>query len=89
MSRSRRRPYTAITGIVSAKNDKRMAHHGVRGKQNRALRTCFDFENLLLPHPFECPWNNNWCWDRDGKQYYVSAKGVRYSRLPYAKLLRK
>ncbi len=71
MSRSYRRPYAAITGTASAKDDKRLAHHGVRRKQNLALKIGADYENLLLPHPLECPWNNNYCWDRDGGQCYL------------------
>ncbi len=70
MSRSFRRPYAAITGTASAKSDKQLAHRGVRRKQNLTIKTCLDFENLLLPHPLECPWNNTWCWRRDGAQSY-------------------
>ena len=60
MSRSYRRPYAAITGLASAKNDKRIAHRGVRRKQNLALKTSIDCENLLLPHRLECAWNNTY-----------------------------
>jgi len=62
MSRSFRRPYAAITGTASAKSDKQLAHRGVRRKQNLTIKTCLDFENLLLPHVLECPWNNTWSW---------------------------
>ena len=71
MSRSYRRPFAAITGLASAKDDKRMAHRGVRRKQNLALKTCADFESFLLPHVLECHWNNNYCWGRDGGQCYL------------------
>jgi len=50
MSRSYRRAYAAITGTASAKDDKRLAHRGVRRKQDWALKICVDFENLSLPH---------------------------------------
>ena len=30
-----------------------MAHRGVRRKQNLALKTSIDYENLLLPHRLE------------------------------------
>ena len=60
MSRSYRRPYAPITGLASAKNDKRIAHRGVRRKQNLALKTFIDYENLLLPHCLECAWNNTY-----------------------------
>ena len=58
MSRSYRRPFAAITGLASAKNDKQLAHRGVRRKQNLALKVCADYESLLLPHPLECHWND-------------------------------
>ena len=60
MSRSYRRPYAAISGFASAKNDKRMAHRGVRRKQNLALKTSVDYESLLPPHRFECASNNTY-----------------------------
>jgi hypothetical protein len=62
MSRSYRRPFAAITGLASAKSDKQMAHRGVRRKQNHALKTCADYENLLPPHRLECHWNDTYCW---------------------------
>lgn len=70
MSRSYRRPFAAITGNASAKDDKRMAHKGVRRKQNLALKASPDHDNLLLPHRFECSWNETWNWGRDGAQSY-------------------
>jgi hypothetical protein len=92
MSRSIRRPFAAITGTASAKEDKRMAHRGVRRKQDLALRTCADYESLLIPHELECAWNNNYCWGRDGAQGYRGS--MRFSidersRSYYQKLLRK
>ena len=92
MSRSYRRPFAAITGTASAKKDKQLAHRGVRHKQNLALKTCSDIENLLLPHRLECPWNNTYCWDRDGAQCYISPRyesGDERGRQYYLKLLRK
>jgi len=70
MSRSTRRPYAAITGTASAKDDKRMAHRGVRRKQDLALKICADYEDFLVPHRFECAWNNTWSWARDGAHFY-------------------
>ena len=70
MSRSTRRPFAAITGTASAKDDKRMAHRGVRRKQNLALKICADYEDFVVPHRLECAWNNNYCWGRDGAQSY-------------------
>ena len=92
MSRSYRRPYAAITGLASAKSDKQSAHRGVRRKQNNALKICADYENLLLPHRLECPWNNTYIRGRDGAQIYhclpadpSDHHGQRY----YQKLQRK
>jgi hypothetical protein len=92
MSRSFRRPYAAITGTASAKSDKQLAHRGVRRKQNLSIKTCLNFEELLLPHPLECPWNNTWCWGRDGAQRYLGSMrdAKRDSSLEYyLKMLRK
>jgi hypothetical protein len=92
MSRSYRRLFAAIAGTASAKDDKRMAHRGVRRKQNRALKACADYEELILPLPPECTWNNTYCWGRDGAQGYFgsmrhSSDGLSWSY--YRKLLRK
>jgi hypothetical protein len=92
MSRSYRRPFAAITGLASAKSDKQMAHRGVRRKQNHALKTCADYENLLPPHRLECHWNDTWCWGRDGAQCYLGS--MRYaqdahSQKYYRRMLRK
>ena len=75
MSRSYRRPFAAVNGVVSAKKDKQLAHRGARRKQNLAVKTCQDFGELLLPHELECAWNNNYCWERDGSQRYM---GLRF-----------
>ncbi len=92
MSRSSRRPFSAITGTASAKDDKRMAHRGVRRKQNLALKTCADFETLLIPDELACAWNNNYCWGRDGAQSYrgdLRASQEDGDQKYYRKLLRK
>jgi hypothetical protein len=92
MSRSFRRPYAAITGTASAKSDKQLAHRGVRRKQNLALKTCADIENLLLPYRLECPWNNTYNWGRDGAPCYLGSMRDRedeYGGQYYRKLLRK
>jgi hypothetical protein len=92
MSCSTRRPFAAITGTASAKDDKRMAHRGVRRKQDLALKSCADFEDFLVPHRLECAWNNNDCWGRDGAQGYCGSmqhSPYEWSRTYYQKLLRK
>ena len=92
MSRSIRRPFAAISGTASAKEDKRMAHRGVRRKQDLALKICPDYEEFLAPHRLECAWNNNWSWDRDGAQFYyghMCRSEDAWDRKYYRKLLRK
>ena len=92
MSRSYRRPYSAITGLSSAKWDKQMAHRGVRRKQNLALKTCTDYEDFFTPHRLECHWNDTYNWGRDGAQTYLgSMRNAHddYSRKRYLKRLRK
>jgi hypothetical protein len=68
MSRSYRKPYCAVTGCDSAKQDKRWAARGVRRTQNQWLRMLEDCDSALAPHRLECAWNNVWSWGRDGKQ---------------------
>ena len=69
MGKSYRRPYAAITGVSSAKDDKQRAARGMRRKQNQWLKTISDFEDALIPHRRECSWNQVWCWKRDGKKH--------------------
>ena len=92
MSRSYRRAFVTITGVASAKYDKRLANRGVRRKHNLALQKNIDQENLQLAHRSECSWNNVWWWARDGKQRDCSR--LRFSsderdQQYYRKLLRK
>jgi len=68
MSRSYRKPYCAVTGTNSAKEDKQRAARGVRRKQDQWLRTLDDPDAALAPHRLECGWNDVWSWGRDGKQ---------------------
>ena len=92
MSRSTRRPFIAVTGTASAKADKQLAHRGERRNQNRSLKVCIDFENLLLPHRLECAWNDTWVWGRDGSQSYhgdLQNSPEEDDRLWYRKLIRK
>jgi len=70
MSRSYRKPYAAATGTCSAKDDKRQANRGVRSRQNQWLRNLEEFDDSLIPHRFECSFNEVWCWGRDGHQWY-------------------
>src|SRR5271157_829691 len=70
MSRSYRKPYASVTGNRSAKDDKRLAHRGVRRAHKRIVQMMLrDPElNLPLPHFRECSCNNVYDWSRDGKQ---------------------
>ena len=71
MSRSYRKPYTAITGVRSAHHDKKTAARGMRRKQNAWLRTLEDFDRALVPHRLECAFNNTWSWSRDGRRSLI------------------
>jgi hypothetical protein len=68
VSRSYRRPYAAFTSAESAHEDKKMAARGLRRRMNQWLHTLDDPETALTPHRFECPHNNTYAWDRDGRQ---------------------
>ena len=72
MSRSYRKPYSAITGRGSAKEDKRIARQAVRRMENQRIRNCKDledYENLVMPDRLDCAYNETYSWGRDGKQY--------------------
>ena len=81
MSRSYRSPFAAVTGARSAADDKRLAARGVRRKQNQWLRKTVDFDEAMVPHRLECPWNEVYCWGRDGNQ---RSSGPGRSRLVQA-----
>ncbi|HEY4380920.1 MAG TPA: hypothetical protein VGN01_11280 [Acidobacteriaceae bacterium] len=85
MSRSVRKPYCAVTGTISAKKAKRRAARSVRRAHKQWLHTLEDPESALAPHRLECPGNNVWCWDRDGKQRFHARSPEAW----YRKLLRK
>ena len=73
MSRSfKHQPFMAICG-GSAKQDKRFANCGVRRAHKNALHGLMraqDYEDFLLPHKYECAYNETYGWCRDGKQMY-------------------
>src|SRR5580698_8210731 len=69
VSRSYRKPYTAITGVSSAHHDKKTAVRGMRRRQNAWLRNLDDFDHALIPHRLECAHNDVWSWSHDGRQY--------------------
>ena len=71
MSRSYRKPYTAITGTQSAHADKKMAARGLRRRQNQWLYNLNDLEGDLISHRLESAWNNTYAGGRDGRQRLV------------------
>jgi len=70
MGKSYRKPYSAITGTKSAKQDKLVARRCWRRAQEQAIRDCRDWEDLVIPKRFEASFNDVWSWGRDGKQTY-------------------
>jgi len=74
MSKSYRKPYSAVTGRNSAHDDKTVAARMVRRAQNHALRTAVmnsvDWDEFLLPEVYECSHNDVWGWSRDGNQSF-------------------
>ena len=71
MSRSYRKPAHAVTSCSSAKDDKRHAARGVRRRQNQYLRDsqiANYWDEFLIPHKYECSFNETYCWGRDGCQ---------------------
>lgn len=92
MSRSYRKPASAITGTGSAKDDKRHAARGVRRKQDQWLRVLMKepLESIegsaLAPHKLECAWNDTYNWGRDGSQrlqYPSQKQWSKYCRLSH------
>jgi hypothetical protein len=75
VSRSYRRPYAAFTSAESAHEDKKMAARGLRRRLNQWLHILHDPEAALPPHRFECPHNNTYAWERDGRQYLAYPYG--------------
>ena len=79
MGKSYRKPYSATTGVRSAKHDKVAAHQGERAAVKQALRECSDWDELLIPHRLECSHNEVYSWGRDGRQTYQALewRGLR------------
>jgi hypothetical protein len=71
VSRSYRKPYTAVTGTKSAHSDKKLAARGLRRRQNQWLHTLEDVDGALIPHRLECAHNNTYNWGRDGRQHLL------------------
>lgn len=73
MSKSYRRPYSAVTGVRSASWDKMTAARGVRRAQNEYVHNLLvgnlDWDETPIPHRLECDHNEVYCWGRDGKQH--------------------
>jgi len=71
VSRSYRKPYTAVTGTKSAHDDKKFVARGLRRSQNQWLHILQDANEALVPHRLECAYNNTYNWERDGRQHLV------------------
>jgi hypothetical protein len=69
VSRSSRKPFTAVTGTRSAHDDKKTAARRMRCKQNAWFGNLKDFKNVLIPNRLECSFNNNFLWNRDEYQF--------------------
>ena len=83
MSRSfKHKPFQAICGGGSAKQDKRLANRGVRRAHSRVLHKAFaEHEyDVMLPHRLECAWNDVYSWGRDGHQTYQGLDARDWSR---------
>jgi hypothetical protein len=86
MSKSYRKPYSAVTGVRSAHHDKTLAARSVRRAQDGAIRNAIasqiDWDEFLLPEVYECSDNDVWSWGRDGNQY-LQKRSKEYNN-PYA-----
>jgi hypothetical protein len=70
MSRSVRKPYSAVTGPSSAHYDKKIAARGIRRKHKQYTNTNWESDYFLIPHRLECNHNDTYDWGRDGSQFY-------------------
>ena len=73
MARSRRKPFTYVTGLPSlgSHQEKKYAARRRRSAQKLWLRQLVDYDAALPPHPYECPANDVWGWRRDGRARLV------------------
>lgn len=73
MSRSYRKPYASWCGHKhTASRDKTSAAQGVRRTQNAAIKQALlenTLDDLLLPHMYDCPWNEVYTWVRYGNNH--------------------
>lgn len=83
MSRSYRKPYSTVVGVVSEKEDKRRANRNVRKAQNNYLKINWEIDEFLIPHKYECRHNDVWGWAGDGPKRYsrLATAWERYCRL--------
>ena len=72
MSRSYRKPHAAVCGSDSAHDDKKHAARSVRAAHRQALRDLLKsglYDEFLLPHRYECSFNDTYLWARDGGKH--------------------
>jgi len=93
MSRSYRKPYAAVCGSDSAHDDKKHAARGVRAAHRQALRDLLKgrvYDEFLLPHRYECSFNDTYSWARDGgKHLHFDSNTDEWQHQWYLKLRRK
>lgn len=69
----KKRPFIAICGSGSAKQDKLIAHRAERravtGVLHQAVKFA-EFDEVIVPLRRECAHNDVWGWSRDGNQRY-------------------
>ena len=71
MGKSYRKPYSAITGVRSAHDDKTVAARAHRRNESFKLRSfCGDWDDYIHPVRREAAHNNTYSWSRDGRQQY-------------------
>lgn len=75
MSRSYRKPYIYVCGVVSSHSDKTVASRSYRRLANSYTRDNAATEDFLIPDRREANHNDPWGWNRDG-----GARPVRVSR---------
>lgn len=91
MSKSYRKPYSSWCGVRSSAYDKMLAARGVRRAQDQVLRDSIahdaDWDEVLMPLPYECSHNDVWVWNRDGNKYFCHASTNTFN--PYAHCSRR
>jgi hypothetical protein len=79
MSRSfKKQPFSYLCGSRPTK-DRRKSNQGVRRTQKAYIRAHYKDEEFLLPHRFECPWNEKYSWTSDGDKRWSGLTYIDYA----------